>query len=102
MASLLALPVFIQRSDSGMVGKSTEAMDWFVLINLAFLFFMLGFFACWSWLIWRRTTKPAPHIQLIMEMEEETAKQPEAPTEAAATGEPERAPWEREADWWQK
>lgn len=48
MASLLALPVFIQRSDSGMVGKSTEAMDWFVLINLAFLFFMLGFFACWS------------------------------------------------------
>lgn len=37
-----------------------------------------------------------------MEMEEETAKQPEASTEAAATGEPERAPWEREADWWQK
>ena len=100
MASLLTLPVFVQRSDSGMVGKSAEAMDWFVLINLACLFFMLGFFACWSWLIWRRTTKPAPHIQLIMEMEEEAAKQPEASTEAAATGEPERAPWERGADWW--
>jgi hypothetical protein len=85
-----------------MIGKSTEAMDWFVLINLAFLFFMLGFFACWSWLIWRRTTKPPPHIKLIIEMQEEAEVDETKTGETSAAGESERAPWERDPDWWQK
>lgn len=105
MTNFLAFPVYVQQPGSGMSGSSTVAMDWFVLINLAFLMFMLGFFACWAWLIWRRTTRPPPHIQLIMELEEEeAARQKEAPASESATpaGEPERAPWEREQDWWKK
>ncbi len=71
--------------------------------------FMLGFFACWAWLIWRRTTKPPPHVQLIMELDEEdeeVRKQETTSTESTAPSsaepEPERAPWEREQDWWKK
>lgn len=83
-----------------MAGEHVAGMDLFVMINLAFLFFMLGFFACWAWLIWHRTTKPAPHIQLLMEMEEETSRQEEQAAEPLT--ESERAPWEREQDWWKK
>lgn len=100
MQSPLAFPVYIQRPEAGIAAEHVAGMDWFVMINLAFLLFMLGFFACWAWLIWRRTTKPAPHIQLLIEMEEETSRQ-EAAT-ADHGNEPERAPWEREQDWWKK
>ena len=113
MNSFLALATYLQPtgygassgSGSGSAGPHTVAMDWFVLINLAFLMFMLGFFACWAWLIWRRTTKPPPHVQLIMELEEEEAARQEerlSAESATPTGEPERAPWEREQDWWKK
>lgn len=103
MSGILASPAYFQRPESGMAGEHVAGMDWFVMINLAFLFFMLGFFACWAWLIWRRTTKPAPHIQLLMEMEEEAARQEATTAEAAKpAGEPEPAPWEREQDWWKK
>lgn len=93
-------------SGSGTGGEHTVAMDLFVMINLAFLMFMLGFFACWAWLIWRRTTKPPPHIQLIMELDDEEAakyKDKDSPESSAPAGDqPERAPWEREQDWWKK
>ncbi|MES2596015.1 MAG: hypothetical protein V4662_11795 [Verrucomicrobiota bacterium] len=106
MNSILAFPVYAQQPGAGAGGEHTVAMDLFVLINLAFLMFMLGFFACWAWLIWRRTTKPPPHIQLIMELDdqEEAERKLESPPESAAppSGEPERAPWEREQDWWKK
>lgn len=116
MNSILAFPVYVQQSGTGAAtgvgasGEHTVAMDLFVLINLAFLMFMLGFFACWAWLIWRRTTRPPPHIQLIMELddEDEEARKQEstaestAPSSSAAEPEPERAPWEREQDWWKK
>ncbi len=103
MISTLAFPVYLQHHETGMAGEHVAGMDWFVMINLAFLFFMLGFFACWAWLIWRRTTKPAPHIQLLMEMEEETSRQEAAAAESTSHADvPERAPWEREQDWWKK
>lgn len=103
MNSFLAIPIHLHRSESGTAGEHVVGMDWFVLINLAFLLFMLGFFACWAWLIWRRTTRPPPHIQLLMEMEDEMARQEAATAEAGNhTGEPEPAPWEREQDWWKK
>ena len=50
-----------------------EASDWFVLFTLGTLLFLLGAFAMWAWLIWRRTTKPEP-----------------------------QAPWEQAPDWWKK
>lgn len=77
-----------------------EASDWFVLFTLGTLFFLLGAFAMWAWLIWRRTTKPEPHMQLLMELEEEQAR--EART---SVNEPEtdtRVPWEQSPDWWKK
>lgn len=108
MTHLLAFPVFLQPSaatGSGAAGEHVVAMDLFVLINLGFLLFMLGFFGCFAWIIWRRTTKPAPHIQLLMELDEELSRESAAETEAAGSHpaqEAERAPWEREQDWWKK
>lgn len=105
MNGFLAFPVYVQQPGHGMSSTSTVAMDWFFLINLAFLMFMLGFFACWAWLIWRRTTRPPPHIKLLMELEDEEAvRMDEARSgeSAAPAGTPERAPWEREQDWWKK
>ncbi len=105
MSGILAFPVYLQQPGSGAAGEHVMAMDWFVLINLAFLMFMLGFFACWAWLIWRRTTNPPPHAKLIMELEDEDAASrhdEHASGHAPHAGEPERAPWEREQDWWKK
>ncbi|MCA1964513.1 MAG: hypothetical protein LDL31_11255 [Prosthecobacter sp.] len=87
---------------AGQIGPAhTAAMDWFVLINLAFLMFMLGFFACWAWLLWRRCTRPAPHLQLLMELEEELAEEKAHPQGTDGPAEP-RAEWERAPDWWRK
>ncbi len=106
MTSPLAFPLYFQHSAAtgvGAKGEHVAGMDLFVMINLAFLLFMLGFFACWAWLIWRRTTKPPPHIQLLMEMDEEISREEAATAEKANHGgEPEPAPWEREQDWWKK
>ncbi len=99
MLHLLAIPVFMKRPEFGMHAENTAAMDWFVIINLGFLFLMLGFFAGCTWMIWRRTTKPEPHVQLLMELEDESAEKPAAP---ASTQTEEAAPWERQADWWKK
>lgn len=98
MPAVLAFPVFLQHAHDGR--SSTAAMDWFVVINLAFLLFMLGFFACWAWLILRRTTRPEPHIQLLMELEEELSRTPPEPEKEKAGEAP--AEWEREPDWWRK
>lgn len=76
-------------------------MDWFVLANLGFLFLMFGFFAGCAWMIWRRTTKPEPHMQLIMELQEQNeAAYEDERTKAAATEE--REPWQRADDWWKQ
>lgn len=77
-----------------------EASDWFVLFTLGTLFFLLGAFAMWAWLIWRRTTKPEPHMQLLMELEEEQAREAQTSVNEAETDA--RAPWEQSPDWWKK
>jgi hypothetical protein len=100
MHAILAIPTFFQRPDFGMYAENTQAMDLFVLANLACLFLMLGFFAACGWVIWRRTVKPEPHMQLLMELEDEQRDfkaEPATPTPAA-----ESAPWERDTDWWKK
>lgn len=102
MANILAFPVHLHSPAAAGHGVGTGqghvvAMDLFVLINLGLLLFMLGFFACWAWLIWRRTTRPEPHIQLIMELEDdpEFTGHLKAPAEENS-----RAAWERDQDWW--
>lgn len=76
-----------------------EASDWFVLFTLGTLFVLLGSFALWAWILWRRSTRPAPHVRLLMELGDEIT-QPEG-TQSAHPATPEVRPaWERPADWW--
>ncbi|MFC5455546.1 hypothetical protein [Prosthecobacter fluviatilis] len=100
MHTLLA---FLPRpeGDTAKVSRQwAEASDWFVLFTLGTLFFLLGAFAMWAWLIWRRTTKPEPHVKLLMELEEESEANARKTT---LDEEPEsRAPWEKAPDWWQR
>jgi len=87
------------RPEFGSHAENTAAMDWFVLANLGFLFFLMGCFAIGGWLIWRRTTRPEPHIRLLMEMEEESTQTESAKPTASSDA---AAPWERQADWWKQ
>lgn len=102
LPSILAFPVHLNPpavagQGAGAGHGHVVAMDLFVLINLGLLLFMLGFFACWAWLIWRRTTRPEPHIQLIMELEDD----PDFSEALKAKAEEDTpAPWERDQDWW--
>ncbi len=100
----LPLLAFIPRPEGGTAPvprEWVEASDWFVLFTLATLWFLLGSFAVWGWLIWRRTTRPEPHVRLLMELEEENDVG--SGQHAAARDKPESAaPWEQPADWWQK
>jgi hypothetical protein len=99
MNHLLAITMFMKRPEFGVHAENTAAMDWFVIANLGFLFLMFGFFAGCAWMIWRRSTKPEPHVKLLMELEEDEAQKPDAKANSARE---ESAPWERPADWWQK
>lgn len=77
-----------------------EAADWSVLFTLGTLLFLLGAFATWAWIIWRRSAHPEPHVRLLMELaEEEGQDTPAAPTQQKH--EP-QAPWEQSTDWWKK
>jgi len=101
---MYALIAFLPRPEGGTIKvprEWVEASDWFVLFTLGTLLFLLGAFAMWAWLIWRRTTQPEPHIKLLMELEAEDS----AGEAGAATPdeEPEeQAPWEQSPDWWKK
>lgn len=78
----------------------TAAMDLFVIATLCILFFLLGCFATVAWQIWRRSTRPEPHIQLLMELEhadEEALLQSTSDDPSPATHYPERDP-----DWWKQ
>ena len=53
-----------------------------------------------AWLIWRRTTKPEPHVQLLMELENATEREKDATPRTDDT-EP-NSPWAKSGDWWKK
>jgi hypothetical protein len=98
-----ALLAFLLRPEGGTVKvprEWAEASDWFVLFTLGTLLFLLGAFAMWAWLIWRRTTKPEPHVKLLMELEEEAES--EARTAAPREDAEPPAPWEQSPDWWKQ
>jgi hypothetical protein len=96
MQSHPALPILLKHADFGSHAADTAAMDLFVMINLGFLFLMLAFFGVCAWMIWRRTVHPEPHMQLIMELEQETS------TPELAADDEQTPPWERSADWWKQ
>mgnify|MGYP000922380399 CR=1 FL=1 len=85
-------------ADTVTASEIVPAAQWFVIITLATLFFLLGCFATLMWVIWRRTVNPPPHVRLLMELadeEESRAKQATMGGEEDA-----RADWERDADGW--
>lgn len=47
-----------------------------------------------AWILYRRANRPPPHVQLLMEMDEEAERSSKAVLRAT------HSPWQREADWW--
>jgi hypothetical protein len=103
MNPLLAFLISHRRPEGGAYAADTAAMDWFVFATLCCFFFLFGCFATAAFFIWRRSTRPEPHVQLLMELDEsdaeglpeETDKKP--PQQAAP-----REPWEKTPDWWKQ
>ena len=80
---------------------STSAGDWFVVAHLAFFFLLLACFGWATYGIWRRTMRPAPHLQLIMEInDEQTSPMASVRPEGGEGGD--AMPWEKAGDWWKK
>jgi len=85
-------------ADTVTASEIVPAAQWFVIITLATLFFLLGCFATLMWVIWRRTVNPPPHVRLLMELADEEVSRAK---QATMGGEEDaRADWERDADWW--
>jgi hypothetical protein len=81
--------------------ESAPGSEAFVLMTIGFLAFLFVGFAISGYVLWRRESRPEPHRQLLMELEDE------ANTERLAKGEskerePDSKPWERDGDWWKK
>jgi hypothetical protein len=83
--------------------QDTAAGDWFVVAHLAFFFLLLACFGWATWGIWRRTTRPSPHVQLLMELAgEKDGGAALAEERQPVTGGVEVLPWEKPEDWWKK
>ena len=65
----------------------------FVLLTLGFFGGMILAILCSAWVLHRRATRPKPHLELLLELQEEEQK-----TATEAKG----APWERSSDWWKE
>lgn len=102
MIHLLAFPVYVRPTETIRHAGDTTAMDWFVIATLCFFFFLLGCFATAAWVIWRRTTRPAPHIRLLMELEEAEEKAEVSPASESGIQNPTQPSWEKEPDWWRR
>lgn len=99
-----ALPAFFPRPAGGtekIPREWADASGWFVIFTLGTLLFLLACFAVWAWIIWRRSTRPEPHVRLLMELEEHARREKQAATSAREESEA-RAPWEQPADWWKQ
>lgn len=101
MNLLLAFPTYLQNTGKLQHASNTAAMDWFVIATLCCFFFLLGCFAAVAWQIWRRTTRPEPHVQLLMELaESDEEKVIQNADETAQDDNETRLPWEKPQDWW--
>jgi hypothetical protein len=97
-----AFAVILKAPDAGAHAADTAAMDWFVLATLCTLFFLLGCIATAAWQIWRRTTRPQPHEQLLQELAEADPDALLNPGKGSDADETPRAVWEKPADWWRQ
>jgi hypothetical protein len=77
--------------------QESGAGEWFVLAHLGFFFLLLACFGWATWRIWRRTTRPEPHVQLLMELAEGDSG---GEAQVGGKNQGEVNPWERSADWW--
>lgn len=105
MSSLTVVAHFMSQRRGMAEMVPNPAAEMFVLFTLATLFFILGAFATWMWVIWRRAQHPPPHVKLLMELadEEEEAAQAARTRHAGPEDDDTPAqPWERSADWWRK
>jgi hypothetical protein len=84
----------------GLHSEETAGGDAFILITLAFLFFVLGIGVISAWILWKRQHHPLPHMQLLMEIEQEA--QLTAPVEPTAQSGSSEQAWEKDPDWWRK
>lgn len=101
IASLpVAFPVWLGELSHGNRTEDTVAGDLFVLAHLGFFFLLLGCFGWAAWNIWRRTTKPPPHIQLLMELDDREVPSVVRPGDSTLASAPPSEPWEKPADWW--
>lgn len=101
-----AFAVWLHRPEVGLRGEHVEAMNLFVLITLCCLFFLLGCFGTMAVIIWRRTARPKPHIQLLMELDDvnepQPPEQPADQTPASFKPPSSGEAWQRPTDWWKK
>lgn len=97
---VMAFPVWLGESSHGNRTEDTAAGDLFVLAHLGFFFLLLGCFAWAAWSIWKRTTQPPPHIQLLMELTDDETPASVRSNDAPAATSPASEPWEKPADWW--
>jgi len=77
-------------------GDAIPAAEAFVLLTLGFFGGMVVAVAISAWVLHRRSTRPKPHRQLMLEMEEETEAKESRPAKE------ERKPWEQDGDWWKR
>lgn len=99
MYAILAFMTWPEGGTAPIPRQWAEASDWFVLFTLGTLMFLLGAFSAFAWVIWRRSTKPAPHVRLMMELE--NAQEAEKRAAGREKAEP-AEPWEQPADWWKR
>lgn len=100
MKAILAFPVFVSKPEVIVHAPNTAAMDWFVIATLCFFFFLLGCFATAAWHLWKRTTRPDPHVRLLMELADSDEDQVIQNSDGAPPKSPDCAAWEKPSDWW--
>ncbi len=98
--TVLLAEVLPSSSSFGLKAESAPGSEAFVLLTLGILGFLFASFAFAGFVLWRRETKPAPHTQLLMELESEETT--EELLQNAGRDEVEPKPWERDQDWWKK
>lgn len=83
----------------GLHSEETAGGDAFILITLAFLFFVLGVGVVSAYILWKRQHRPQPHRRLLMEIEQDQLQS--SGTAPAPSGDSVKS-WEKDADWWRK
>jgi hypothetical protein len=83
--------------------RVAPASDAFVISTLCFLWFLIGCFVMWAFLLWRRQKNLPQHsTQPTADHGDAEWRQPSSVSSPDETEAPSPAPWEKPADWWKK